>query len=316
MKRIAVRVTLLCSLAFPLALMACGDDSASPPRFPALELEDAYSLLRSGTAFIPLCLGVEGVLSAQTLAYREILDHERADEHFKALLDSEQTPGRLYGLMGLYFTDPDSFSTEIPAYLDSEEPLPMWVGNALISGETSLVAAGIASGELPVSFRDDVCPEVVGRGTLVFFHRTVNTRSSIRIMMEIDDPVPEGYFERLLFEEPLYTESTPLETRFATRVSDVEFGDIARLLTNGERNTVWLKIANENIGGGSGRGDWEQRVFELDSTDFKGRRIRRIDMELMELNFTTPGTLGGTDIFVKAEITIWASPEGSPIKSK
>jgi hypothetical protein len=290
-------------LALFLLPAGCSDDTIAV--FPAPGIVEDVTLLRSAEAFTPTCLGVDGTLSPEALAFRRILDHHRAAEYFMDLLTSPRAPGRLYGLAGVYFTDPATFPDLIAPYLDSAEKVPVWAGDDLVLGEVRTIAAGIENGVIPQDLRDGACPVMLAEGTLSVYHVSVQIRTSAQITLQMQEPTPTGHRDRNLFEEPVFTADSELGTvRTATAETDPDFGPVAALLTNGQRDVVFLYLLNQG-----GRGQYEESVFHLDTVDFAGFLITRIDMFVTDLQFITPGNAGGTDISARATVRIWGTPD-------
>ncbi|HSK77332.1 MAG TPA: hypothetical protein VLQ45_12840 [Thermoanaerobaculia bacterium] len=119
----------------------------------------AYSLLRSAEVFSSPYIGFGGEPSCEVMAFQRILDSPVADGMFKRLIEQATLAGQLYGLSGLYFTDPGSFVAQVDRYGKMKKPVRTQNG-CIISEEPvmAIVEAprsryGIANGRLPRSFK-------------------------------------------------------------------------------------------------------------------------------------------------------------------
>ena len=137
---------LACGLALvSAALPAWGQspDDASAQLSPAGRA--AYLRLRNAPRFEGRQIGIDHGPSALVTAWRTVFREPDADRAFKALLREGTDAGRLYGLAGLYFTDPDRMVREAsgPAFLDG------WVETLVFD-----LAARQRVGKLALEIRD------------------------------------------------------------------------------------------------------------------------------------------------------------------
>ena len=147
---------LLLSIILAATVLSCsGDEDIVEPPLPDISAE--FDLLQSSTAYIPACCCRSNEVTIQAKAYRTILDHPLADNHFKQLLSSPGMPAQLYGLAGVYYTDPATLSGSIWAYLESEERVETVLGDVTALIPVSVVAGEIESGEVPEDLREAVC---------------------------------------------------------------------------------------------------------------------------------------------------------------
>ena len=97
-----------------------------------LSLSGCASLLRSqadqGLAtlmttqeFASTHVGYAGTLSRQAEAFEHVLASSQSAVLVSDLVEHGTTAGQLYGLMGLYLTDPEAFEREVPRFAASEE---------------------------------------------------------------------------------------------------------------------------------------------------------------------------------------------------
>ena len=299
-----------------ISLFGCGDES--PNAVSTTEILGSYTVLESSGYLAPPCRGTDGYPLLQTIAFRRVLAQPTADADFKNLLSSEKTAAQLYGLAGLFFTDSTYLSAVIPPYLESSDTVQVLSGGELIPERVSEIAEKIQTGELPRDLRDNRCLELLAEGSHTLSSTCVCTRDAERIMMGMDGPLYPGVetdrssfegtatIDRNLFEDPVFTADSELgKTRSATPLTDPDFSKVIGLLTNNKEDVVWLRIEDVPGAGGGGSGMIEKTMFGLNSVDFAGKNIVRIDMIVNGLSFITPGIAGGTDVNVSATFRIW-----------
>lgn len=114
MIRTAIAILLAASLG-----VSCNDAVGTAPiqnagrHAPLMPTTDADSdpmaILQRATQFESAAVGVAGQPSKYALAWRKVLRSPDAASQFRSLLETGATiPGRLYGLAGLRYVDPDA----------------------------------------------------------------------------------------------------------------------------------------------------------------------------------------------------------------
>ena len=114
-----------------------------------------YQLLKSADKFYGAHIGFGGTTPPAVHAYRDLLDHPKADASFKKLIESATMPGRLYGLAGVYFTDPSSLPDLSKRFLGSSEAVPAFFGCILSDLQVKELAQRIVDGSLPRELLDE-----------------------------------------------------------------------------------------------------------------------------------------------------------------
>ena len=121
-------------------------------------IRDEYEMLRDTRQFFDLCSHFPGPLRVadNVLAWRAILAHPQADETFKRLLQSAGIHGQLYGLCGIYFTDPEHIDAALAAYRASSKQITGG-GDVMVYTEIRVIARWIGDGSIPVRMREGRC---------------------------------------------------------------------------------------------------------------------------------------------------------------
>jgi hypothetical protein len=114
-----------------------------------------YELLKNADKFYGAHIGFGGTTPPVVHAYRDLLDHPEADASFKKLIESATMPGRLYGLAGVYFTDPSSLPDLSRRFLGSSESVPAFFGCILSDVQVKELAQRIVDGSLPRELLDE-----------------------------------------------------------------------------------------------------------------------------------------------------------------
>jgi hypothetical protein len=100
-------------------------NSSIKPKLKAIILsergKEAYELLLRAKKFEDKYIGYGEVPSERVLAFQYLLQEPYADAAFKSLLEKAKIPGQLYALCGIYFTDPEFFSTAVERYRNNDE---------------------------------------------------------------------------------------------------------------------------------------------------------------------------------------------------
>lgn len=112
------------------ASLALGMRGLEPPSTLTLtpRQREAFVYLRSSTDFEMPYIGIGGSRSRGYLAMRILRRSLAADDAFKELLRSGTPAGQLYGLCGLYHTDPAAFSAALPRYRRSMDSVGLFWG--------------------------------------------------------------------------------------------------------------------------------------------------------------------------------------------
>lgn len=94
--------------------------------------EQALQTLLSARTFQDVEIGSRGGISNGVKAFRVLLKDPAGDRAFKELLENGSKPGQLYGLCGVYFTDPASFRAAAERLHDAPtETVPYEVGGTM-----------------------------------------------------------------------------------------------------------------------------------------------------------------------------------------
>jgi hypothetical protein len=137
-------------------------DFANGPLQGELSRETAFELLLKTDIFASTAIGSDGVRSNQVRAFRRLLAEPDAAAAFGDLVRRGRMAGQLYGLSGLYLTDPAAFERALPAYRNSTETVWTFFGCSMarypvaeLIEDKENPSWGIASGSMPRSFQDD-----------------------------------------------------------------------------------------------------------------------------------------------------------------
>jgi hypothetical protein len=145
-------IILVLILGISIILAGCSDTTA--PQQDNVKSTD-YQLLKNSDKFYGAHIGFGGTTPSTVHAYRDLLDHPKADASFKKLIESATMPGRLYGLAGVYFTDPSSLPDLSQRFLESSESVPAFFGCILSDVEVKELAQRIVDGSLPRELLDE-----------------------------------------------------------------------------------------------------------------------------------------------------------------
>jgi hypothetical protein len=99
------------SIAFGMRGLEPGTTASLAPR-----QREAFEYLRNAEAFEMPAIGIGGARSPGYLAMRILRRSIAADDAFKELVRSGTIAGQMYGLCGLYHTDPMAFATAVPRF--------------------------------------------------------------------------------------------------------------------------------------------------------------------------------------------------------
>ena len=147
------------SLAGLLCWCACKETQITRTGDP--EVADEVERLRASTELSEACAGFGSVLNCQTQAFRTLLAHPDAARYFRALTDAPGLPAQAYGLIGLSLVDPDQMALELPAFLESTEPIPVQFGDVIEGLAAEEIATLIAEGSFAEQLRSAECSIVV-----------------------------------------------------------------------------------------------------------------------------------------------------------
>jgi hypothetical protein len=109
-------------------------------------MEAAMHQVSAATEFRSATVGIAAVTPPEVTAWREILAAPDADARFKRLLESRSAAGRLYGLAGVYLTDPDAFARALPRLAARDESVAVVEGCIVGSRPFGTLAREIALG--------------------------------------------------------------------------------------------------------------------------------------------------------------------------
>ena len=146
------RISFAFILGVSLIVVGCSD-STTPQQ--ENQQSEEYEILSSTDKFYGAHIGFGGQTPPTVYAYRELLDQPNADDTFKELIEKGTMPGRLYGLAGVYFTDPSSLPDLSRAFLESSESVPAFFGCFLSDTQVRDLAQRIIDGSLPRELRDE-----------------------------------------------------------------------------------------------------------------------------------------------------------------
>jgi hypothetical protein len=131
--------------------MGCSDSTTPQQKQQPKE----YEILLSADKFYGAHVGFGGITPPTVFAYRDLLDRPNADDSFKDLIKTATLPGRLYGLAGVYFTDPSSLPDLSRRFLESSESVPAFFGCILSDTQVKELAQRIVDGSLPRELREE-----------------------------------------------------------------------------------------------------------------------------------------------------------------
>jgi hypothetical protein len=131
--------------------MGCSDSTTPQQKQQPKE----YEILLSADKFYGAHVGFGGITPPTVFAYRDLLDRPNADDSFKDLIETATLPGRLYGLAGVYFTDPSSLPDLSRRFLESSESVPAFFGCILSDTQVKELAQRIVDGSLPRELREE-----------------------------------------------------------------------------------------------------------------------------------------------------------------
>lgn len=137
------------------ASLAVGMRGLEPPSTWSLtpRQREAFEYLRSSTEVEMPYIGIGGSRSRGYLAMRILRRSLAADDAFKDLLRSGTTAGQLYGLCGVYNTDPLAFSAALPRYRRSMESVGFTSGCVLGSERVAMLACSENGFRIPRGVR-------------------------------------------------------------------------------------------------------------------------------------------------------------------
>ena len=128
----------------------CSDDSTSPP---GDGVQAEYQVLLATDTFKGAFEGFGGLTPETVLAFRTLLEHSQGNRYFELLLARATLPGQLYGLAGIYITDPQALPEAAQPYLNSGAEVPVIFG--CIGGSMAVrdLADRIIDGTLPAELQ-------------------------------------------------------------------------------------------------------------------------------------------------------------------
>jgi len=138
------------SLGFCSLLIACSN--SEQPLAPQ-PLPPEYGTVLSTDTFSGAYVGIAATTPPTVLAWRVLLAHPDADRIFKQLLADATLPGQLYGLAGVYFTDPPAFEALAAPYLVRGDTIWTQFGCIVSLDPARMIAGRILDGTLPAELR-------------------------------------------------------------------------------------------------------------------------------------------------------------------
>jgi len=142
------------ALILGISLLTAGCSDSTTPQQENQQPKE-YEILLSADKFYGAHIGFGGTTPPTVYAYRDLLDHPNADDAFKDLIEEGTMPGRLYGLAGVYFTDPSSLPDLSRRFLESSESVPAFFGCILSDTRVKELAQRIVDGSLPRELLDE-----------------------------------------------------------------------------------------------------------------------------------------------------------------
>ena len=151
MRKYCSNVAFFAVIVLGVGLSGCSRGSSTLS--PAPEVSEEYAMLFGEELFQGAHVGFRGETPQVVYAFRAILDHPDGDIYFKSLIDQATMPGQLYGLAGIYYTDPDMLDLLIEPYLKSSQTVKTFFGCILSEEDVSTIAAWIQDGSVPEDLR-------------------------------------------------------------------------------------------------------------------------------------------------------------------
>ena len=145
-------IVIVLIMGISVILVGCSDSTV--PQQDNIKPTD-YQLLKNADKFYGAHIGFGGTTPPTVYAYRDLLDHPEADASFKKLIEGATMPGKLYGLAGVYFTDPSSLPDLSRRFLGSSESVPAFFGCILSDVQVKELAQRIVDGSLPRELLDE-----------------------------------------------------------------------------------------------------------------------------------------------------------------
>jgi hypothetical protein len=108
-------MNLIAATAVSAILALAAPASAGPPRAP-LSRDAALEVLRTTDTFAGTHVGFGGEPSEQACAFATLIREPDADALFKSLVAGGSLAGQLYGLCGIFYTDPEAFRRTLEPY--------------------------------------------------------------------------------------------------------------------------------------------------------------------------------------------------------
>ena len=149
---------LVCILGLASGSPPAAPHPTEPHRLTLLDAEEQAALARlmNPPHFAYGPVGVAASVPPQVQDFQTLLGSPAADAAFKELLTRADHTGRLYGLCGIHFTDPDSFPSAATDLLRSGGTVNLFVG--CLKGNDPILNVlngphGIISGAIPESLR-------------------------------------------------------------------------------------------------------------------------------------------------------------------
>lgn len=136
---------LACSL-----LSACSNSEAPSASRP---VTDDFETVQAADKFSGAYVGIAATTPPTVLAWRTLLAQPDADRSFKLLVADATLPGQLYGLAGVYFTDPPALESLAAPYL--VRPDSIWTAFGCIESRdlARSIAGRILDGTLPAELQ-------------------------------------------------------------------------------------------------------------------------------------------------------------------
>jgi hypothetical protein len=138
------------------AVAGCGDNATEPGS--GSELPGQYGMLLTASMFKGAHVGYGGFTPPEVIAFRGLLESPDADGLFKRLLEDATTPGALYALCGIYFTDPGALPDLTEPYLESSGRVMTFFGCIQDMQAVSAVAEDILAGSIPLELKGSETP--------------------------------------------------------------------------------------------------------------------------------------------------------------
>ena len=139
-----------------LLLSACASDPFTDSEtYLRLSLagQEAYDVLRAAPFFSDACVGFACIPPPTVEGFRVLIEEPEADAAFEALLAEANLEGQLFGLVGIYFTDPTRFDRYAAPYRRSNVKVDFRSGCVGRRTTARELTGEIADGSLPHSIR-------------------------------------------------------------------------------------------------------------------------------------------------------------------